>query len=115
MLDVADNLDMAIKATEKSGAVELMNNESAESKALKTLYEGLVLTQKEIVRVLNTNSVTKIEALGVKFDPNVHDALFEVEDASKEVGTVAVVMKDGYMYKDRVLRPARVGTVKKSQ
>jgi molecular chaperone GrpE len=52
--------------------------------------------------------------LGVKFDPNFHDALFEVEDASKEVGSVAVVMKDGYMYKDRVLRPARVGTVKKS-
>jgi molecular chaperone GrpE len=60
MLDVADNLEMAIKATEKSGAIDLMNAESPESKALKTLYEGLVLTQKEIVRVLGANSVTKV-------------------------------------------------------
>lgn len=112
VLDVADNLQIALKATEDSGATKVMGGESVESKALKSLYDGLVLTHKLILTVLNNNHVSKIEALGSKFDPNVHEALFEVPDESKEAGTVAVVMKDGYMYKDRVLRPAKVGTVK---
>eukprot|EP00475_Leptophrys_vorax_P003234 TRINITY_DN1189_c0_g1_i1.p1 TRINITY_DN1189_c0_g1~~TRINITY_DN1189_c0_g1_i1.p1 ORF type:complete len:223 (-),score=75.21 TRINITY_DN1189_c0_g1_i1:145-813(-) len=112
MLDVADNLQIALKAVEDSGAVKLMDAETPEAKALKSLYEGLVLTNKLIMSVLTKNSVEKIEALGVKFDPNVHEALFEVPDPSKDVGTVAVVMKDGYMFKDRVLRPSKVGTVR---
>jgi molecular chaperone GrpE len=112
MLDVADNLQIALEAVEKSGAVKHMESDTPEAKALKSLYEGLVLTNKLTMSVLTKNNVEKIEALGVKFNPNFHEALFEVPAADKEPGTVAVVMKDGYMYKDRVLRPSKVGTVK---
>lgn len=61
-----------------------------------------------------TQSSKQYGAPGDKFDPNVHDALFEYEDASKEPGSVGQVLKTGYKLHDRVIRPAQVGTVKKS-
>lgn len=53
-----------------------------------------------------------MSSLGAKFDPNFHNALFQVEDPSREPGCVAQVMKEGYMLHERVLRPAQVGTTK---
>lgn len=113
VLSVVDNLEMALKATESSGAIELMHSESDESKALKALFEGLQLTHKEILHVLGNHQVTKINAMDTKFDPNLHEALFEIPNAEKEIGTIAAVVKEGYMFKDRVLRPSKVGTTKK--
>jgi molecular chaperone GrpE len=63
--------------------------------------------------VLRDFSVTPYNPLGDAFDPNLHDAVYEVPDPSREPGTVAVVEKTGYMLHDRVLRPAQVGVTRK--
>lgn len=74
-----------------------------------TLVEGIELTQRDFLSRLARHGVKKIEPQGVKFDPNRHEALFEVPDESVPNGTVVQVIEDGYAIGDRVLRPAKVG------
>jgi molecular chaperone GrpE len=74
-----------------------------------TLVEGIELTQRDFLSRLARHGVKKMEPLGVKFDPNRHEALFEVPDESVPNGTVVQVIEDGYAIGDRVLRPAKVG------
>ena len=79
---------------------------------LKSLIEGIELTEREMQRLLAKHGVKPIEAEGQKFDPHKHQAMFEVPDATKPEGTVVQVMQAGYAIGDRVLRPAMVGVSK---
>merc|ERR1712194_738647 len=107
ILEVADTMGLALKSVE--GEVAAGDNDS-----LKTFYEGVQMTEKIFLKSLESQGITKFECLGLKFDPNVHDGLFQFEDPKAEAGTVGQVMKDGYMLHERVLRPAQVGTIKAS-
>lgn len=76
------------------------------------LLDGLVVTEKDFLSRLGRFGVKPIEAMGAKFDPNLHEALYEIPDESQPAGTVAQVMEQGYMIGDRVLRPAKVGVTR---
>ncbi len=80
--------------------------------ALKSLIEGIELTEREMQRLLAVHGVTPIEADGQKFDPHRHQAMFEVPDPSRPEGTVVQVVQTGYAIGERVLRPAMVGVAK---
>lgn len=77
------------------------------------LVEGIVAVEKDMQKTFNQFGVKKYGEAGDTFDPEIHDALFEIPDGSKEAGTIGQVVKVGYKLKDRVLRAAQVGTYKK--
>lgn len=79
---------------------------------LKALIEGIELTEREMQRLLGKHGVKPIEADGQKFDPHLHQAMFEVPDPSQPEGTVVQVVQTGFTIGDRVLRPAMVGVSK---
>jgi molecular chaperone GrpE len=99
LLIVVDNLHRTIVAAESQGPV------TPESAAL---IEGVRATLRVLMRTLERFGVRRIEALGVRFDPNVHEAIMEVDDPSQPPGTVTRVVEDGYTINERLLRPARV-------
>jgi molecular chaperone GrpE len=103
MLGVADNMRRALDAV----APELR----AESGA-KALIDGVELTERELLKALEKNGVRQFTPQGEKFDPNLHQAMFEVPDASVPAGSVVQVVQPGYMIGERVLRPALVGVSK---
>jgi molecular chaperone GrpE len=105
MLGVADNMRRALEAV----TPEL--RASADT-GVKALIEGVELTERELLKVLEKHGVKKLEPLGAKFDPNLHQAMYEVPDPSVPPGTVAQVMQAGYTIGDRVLRPAMVAVTK---
>ncbi|XP_040383008.1 grpE protein homolog 2, mitochondrial-like isoform X2 [Oryza brachyantha] len=110
LLDVADNLSRASSVVKESFSKIDTSNDSAEAvKLLKTLLEGVEMTEKQLGEVFRKFGVEKFDPLNEKFDPNKHAALFQIPDPSKPSGTVAAVVKVGYMLHDRVLRPAEVG------
>jgi len=76
---------------------------------VKALIEGIEVTERDFLSRLNRYGVKKLEPLGTKFDPNMHEALYEVPDETKPNGTVVHVVEDGYGIGDRILRPAKVG------
>lgn len=80
--------------------------------ALKSLIDGIELTEREMQRLLAVHGVKPIEAEGQKFDPHKHQAMFEVPDPTRPEGTVVQVVQTGYAIGDRVLRPAMVGIAK---
>jgi molecular chaperone GrpE len=104
MLVVGDNLKRALEAVP---ADRLESDED-----LKALAEGVDMTAREMERLLQKNSITPIPALGERFDPHRHQAMFEVPDSSVPAGTVVQVMQEGYQIGDRVLRAALVGVSK---
>ncbi len=103
--------DMLSFADNSRRAVENIPQDLRESadKSVKTLIEGVEVTERDFLSRLARHGVKKIESLGSKFDPNLHEALFEVPDDSVPNGTVVKVVEDGYTIGDRVLRPAKVG------
>jgi molecular chaperone GrpE len=105
VLAVADNMNRALSA------IDPQLRESADA-GLKSLLEGVELTERELHKVLEKHGVKKFEPKGEKFDPNLHQAMYEVPDPSLPNGTVAQVVQAGYMIGDRVLRPALVGVAK---
>ena len=105
ILGVADNMHRAMQALDD----ELR---SKADEGLKALLDGVELTERELINVLEKHGVKKIEPLGQKFDPNRHQAMFEVEDLSVPSGTVIQVMQAGYLIGERVLRPALVAVSK---
>ena len=108
LLDVSDNLSRALDAVPKEAL------EGEESAVLKTLYEGIDMTDKGLTKAFLMNGLTKFaEQPGDVFNPEMHEALFEYPDPTKEAGTIGQVMKVGFMLNKRVLRPAEVGIVKK--
>lgn len=105
VLAVADNMHRALEAIGPEA------REQADS-TLKTLIEGIELTERELHKVLQKNGVKKFSPEGEKFDPNLHEAMYEMPTADLPAGHVAQVMQAGYMLGDRVLRPAMVGVSK---
>src|SRR5262249_54071620 len=77
--------------------------------AVKTIIEGVELTEKEMLRSLESHGVKKLNPVGERFDPNFHEAMFEVPDPSVPSGTVTKVVEAGYSIGSRALRPAKVG------
>jgi molecular chaperone GrpE len=104
IIGVSDNLRRALAAVGGSGA-------AIEGPA-KALLEGVELIERDVLKILEKHGVKKFEPHGVKFDPNFHQAIFEVPDADVAVGSVAQVVQPGYMIGERVLRPAMVGVSK---
>src|ERR1700729_1109936 len=105
ILGVADNMRRALDAV----SPEL--RASAEA-GVKALIDGVELTERELVKALDKNGVHQFSPRGEKFDPNVHQAMFEVPNASVPAGSVVEVVQPGYMIGERVLRPAMVGVSK---
>ncbi len=98
LLSVADNLQRAIDA-----AVNEQNHEACEG-----LLKGVELTQNELLKAFDKFGVHKMDIMGTVFDPNFHQVIQEVEDASKPVGTIIAEIQTGYMLNDRILREAMV-------
>jgi molecular chaperone GrpE len=105
MLGVADNLRRALDHL----PAHVRENADA---ATKSLIEGVEVTERDFLSRLTRHGVKKLEPLGERFDPNLHEALFEVPDESVPAGTVVQVVESGYTIGDRVLRPAKVGVSK---
>jgi molecular chaperone GrpE len=105
VLAVADNMQRAFEAM----GPELRERGDAKMKAL---VEGVELTERELLKVLEKHGVSKFSPTGEKFDPNVQQAMYEVESTDVPPGHVAQVIQAGYMLGDRVLRPALVAVAK---
>lgn len=107
MLSVADNLGRALAAVDPA-------LRDAADNTFKTLLEGVELTNRELAKTLEKHGVRLLDPLDQKFDPNFHQAMFEIPDDSVPAGTVKQVVQPGYAIGDRVLRPAMVGIAKGS-
>ena len=105
ILAVADNMERALKALDD----EIREKADA---GVKALLDGVELTERELIKVMQKHGVKKIEPQGQKFDPNLHQAMFEIPDESVPAGTVVQIMQPGYTIGERVLRPALVGVSK---
>src|ERR1700746_3085876 len=105
LLIVADNMRRALEAV----TPELR---SAAESGVKALIDGIELTERELLKALEKNGVRQFTPQGEKFDPNLHQAMFEIPDATVPAGSVVQVVQPGYMIGDRVLRPALVGVSK---
>jgi molecular chaperone GrpE len=105
LLGVADNMRRALDA------VTPEVRDSAQS-AVTALIDGVELTERELLKALEKNRVRQFAPQGGKFDPNLHQAIYEVPDASVPAGHVVQVVQPGYMIGERVLRPALVGVSK---
>ena len=99
VIAVADNMDRALSQLDADAGT-------------KALLDGVELTERELLKVLEKHGVKKFEPLGEKFDPNLHQAMFELPDPSRPAGTVAQVVQPGYMIGERILRPALVAVAK---
>jgi molecular chaperone GrpE len=105
ILTVADNMHRALHALDE----ELRARADG---GVKALLDGVELTERELMNVLEKHGVKRIEPLGQKFDPHRHQAMYEVEDVNVPAGTVVSVVQSGYLIGDRVLRPAMVAVSK---
>ncbi len=105
MLSVGDNLRRALDALPAEAR-------AAADSALTNLLSGVELTERELLKGLEKHGVRKIAPNGQKFDPNLHQAMFEVPNAEVPNGTVVQVLQEGFVIGDRVLRPALVGVSK---
>ena len=106
ILSPIDNLERALSA---------INKEDDHPQSIKNLIEGLLMVKKEILNALEKNGITKIDSVNKKFDPNLHQAMMEIEDDNLDEGVVIQEIQTGYMMHDRLLRPAMVGVSKKTK
>ena len=104
ILSPGDNLERALSA---------INQEEDHPQSIKNLIEGLKIVQKEFSSALEKNGISKINSMNEKFDPNLHQAMMEVERDDLDEGIVVQEIQTGYMMHDRLLRPAMVGVSKK--
>jgi molecular chaperone GrpE (heat shock protein) len=104
MIETVDVLTLAMKSVPEE---QLASNEQ-----LRNLYEGFGLVEKNILQNFKQFGVVRFDSLGEKFDPNLHDGLFQIDDPSRPVGSVGIVTNEGYKLGERVIRAAKVGTVK---
>ena len=103
-----DNIDRAITSFKND---ETFKN----NKDLNKIIDGIEIVKKDLISIFKKNGVEQIECINKKFDPNFHQAMLEVENNTKEPGTVVQEMQKGYMMKDRLLRPSLVGVTKKRE
>ena len=107
-LSLLDNIDRAIMSFRNDE--NLKNN-----KDLNKIIDGIEIVKKDLISIFKKNSIESIECINKKFDPNFHQAMLEVEDNTKEPGTVVQEIQKGYMMKDRLLRPSLVSVTKKRE
>jgi molecular chaperone GrpE len=105
VLGVADNIRRALDAVPPEAR-------ASANAGMKALVDGVELTERELLKALEKNGVRQFTPQGEKFDPNVHQAMFEVPDPSVPAGSIVQVMQPGYMIGERVLRPALVAVAK---
>lgn len=100
VLSVGDNVQRAIAAVPPEAAEQ--------DPALKSFLEGVTMTERELIHVLERHGINRMDPLGAPFDPHHHQAVMETQNADVPNGTVTQVLQGGYMIEDRVLRPAMV-------
>jgi|TARA_B110000116_G_C16755285_1_gene545476 molecular chaperone GrpE len=107
-LALVDNIDRAI--------ISFKNDENLKNnKDLNKIIDGIEIVKKDLISIFKKNGIEEIECINRKFDPNFHQAMFEVENSSKDAGTVVQEIQKGYMMKGRLLRPSLVGVAKKTK
>lgn len=104
IITVADDLERAIESVKE---IDFETND-----AMKTLYDGVELTLRSLTQIFSRNGIERFDPLGEKFDPTMHEAMFEVPNSENESGIVVHLVEPGYRLNDRILRPARVGVSK---
>ena len=107
-LSLLDNIDRAIASF--TNDENLTNN-----KDLNKIIDGIEVVKKDLISIFKKNGIEAIECINKRFDPNFHQAMLEIENNTKEPGTVVQEIQKGYMMKDRLLRPSLVGVTKKSE
>ena len=106
-LNLIDNLERSKNILENDE--KLKNTE-----VLKKTLEHFDIIYKDIISIFNKNNITPIDSINKKLDPNLHQAMMEIEDDNKEPGTIIQEIQKGFMLKDRLLRPSLVGVAKKT-
>jgi len=107
-LNLIDNFDRAKQSLENDEKIK-------GSDALKKTLEHLDIVKKDLISIFKKNSIEEIVAVDKKLDPNLHQAMMEVEDNNKEPGTIVQEIQKGFKMKDRLLRPSLVAVSKKTQ
>ena len=105
-LNLIDNL-------ERSKVVLESDDTLKNTEALKKTLEHFDIISKDLISIFNKNNIKQIESLNKKLDPNYHQAMIEIEDATREPGTIIQEIQKGFTIKDRLLRPSLVGVAKK--
>ena len=105
-LNLVDNLDRSKHVLESDDRLK-------ETEALKKTLEHLDIIKRDLISIFEKNNIKPIDCLNKKLDPNFHQAMMEIEDDSKEVGTIVQEIQKGFTIKDRLLRPSLVGVSKK--
>ena len=106
-LNLIDNLERSKAVLENDDALK-------ETDALKKTLEHFDIINKDLISIFSKNNIQPIESLNKKLDPNLHQAMMEIEDDTKEPGTIIQEIQKGFMIKDRLLRPSLVGVAKKA-
>ncbi|XP_019266917.1 PREDICTED: uncharacterized protein LOC109244310 isoform X2 [Nicotiana attenuata] len=110
LLDVSDNLGRASSVVKESfSKIDESKDTAGAVPLLKTLLEGVEMTDKQLAEVFKKFGVGKYDPTNEQFDPNKHNAIFQVPDPKKAPGMVAVCLKSGYTLHERIIRPAEVG------
>jgi len=107
-LNLIDNLERSKHILESDEALK-------NSEALKKTLEHFNIINKDMVSILSKNGITPLDSIGMKLNPNFHQAMMEIDDDQKEPGTIVQEIQKGFMMKDRLLRPSLVAVSKKSE
>ena len=106
-LNLIDNLERSKKILENDTSLK-------DTDALKKTLEHFEIINKDLMSIFSKNNIKPVESLNQKLNPNFHQAMLEIEDDSKEPGTIVQEIQKGFVIKDRLLRPALVGVSKKT-
>ena len=107
-LNLLDNLERS--------KISLENDETLKNTAgVNKLIDHIDIINKDMISIFKKNNIEPIKAIGQKLDPNIHQAMMEIEDDEKEQGTIVQEIQKGFMMKNRLLRPSLVGVSKKSK
>ena len=107
-LSLLDNIERATDSFKN-------DNKLKDNKDLDKIIDGIEIVKKDLISIFKKNGIEPIECKNKKFDPNFHQAMLELEDNTKEAGTVVQEIQKGYMMKNRLLRPSMVGVTKKRE
>tara|TARA_Y100001970_G_scaffold173271_1_gene211711 strand:+ start:3756 stop:4382 length:627 start_codon:yes stop_codon:yes gene_type:complete len=105
-LNLIDNLDRSKKTLENDESIK-------NSEAFKKIIDHLDIIYNDMISILKKNNIHQIDSIGKKLDPNLHQAMMEIEDDTKDSGIILKEIQKGFMMKDRLLRPSLVGVSKK--
>ena len=105
-LSLLDNVDRAINSFKNDDKLK-------DNKDLNKIIDGIDIIKKDLISIFKKNGIESIECINKKFDPNFHQAMLEIENSTKEPGTIIQEIQKGYMMKNRLLRPYLVGVAKK--